>query len=756
MVGLLVNFSGRWERGAGFADLASALGFDPEVLMEAVTGEIASPSGGREEWIRVVRADGEERYLRHLPIPSEEKKGLSYALWDETEAALKQAALHRERDRFEALVDLSSEGFSIFNEEAVVVYDSRTNERIHGYPPEAVVGHNILEFIHPEDAPQALEQFQRLLGEPGGVDSAVVRWRHVKGHWIFLEGTVINLLHEPRVQGLINNFRDIGPRLQIEEALRESRDKAELSERIQRRFLTNLTHELRTPFALIKQPLVDLQEQAPPELAHHQHWGIIERNIERLDGLLSELIDLSHLELAEMPLEVSAMDLAGWLGQWREEVAEGMRQKDLVWRWEVEPVEEVFLDVRKIAKVVLNLFSNAIKFSPVKGEIVVRLRRDPGDSGCGDGWLVLEVEDEGNGVPAKERTRIFERFYQVGGGIGRPAEGMGIGLALVRELVDLHGGDIVCLEGAKGGARLRVSLPMGTAHYQPEDILLIDAPVGGVRKLPDGGGGFSLAKDGAPEREERNGDAEEEKNPLPALPTLLLVEDNYDMRAFLRSHLVKRFRVVEQDSGEAALAYLESGERPGLILLDVMMPGLDGLSVCREVRKIWSKEALPVVLLSAKSGHDDRIEGLAAGANDYLGKPFLVRELLNRLETLVPVKGEGGAERKALEEKFRDLVLAHMGESTFSLAWLAKKMGMSLRSLQRLGQEVWRKAPGEMVNEFRLEKAKEMMANGMQGTIAEVAHAVGLSPNYFARLFRSQTGLTPAEFRARHGQVLGG
>ncbi|MCH8476118.1 MAG: helix-turn-helix domain-containing protein [Opitutales bacterium] len=747
-VGLLRNNAGCWKAGPGFQELADLLMVETEFLAEELGRGISTSKGGERKRISVVGPGAEERFVSFLPLPEGgDLKGVTYAVWEETEAAIQEQTLRRERDRFEALIDLSPEGFTIFDAGGVIVYESPTNQRLHGHYGQSLVGHSLFEFIHPDDLPIVQAQFGQLVAQPWAVDSAVVRWRHAEGHWIHFEGTVINLLEEPRIRGLINNFRDIGPRLQIEEVLREAKDKAELSQRIQRRFLTNLTHELRTPFTLIQQPLADLQEMAPPDLANHPHWGIIERNVARLDGLLSELIDLSYLELAEMPLQVSSINLTLWLKRWGEEVAEEMRKKKLRWRWEVKPVEEVFLDVRKMAKVVLNLFSNAIKFSPVKGLITVRLKQDPGVAGRGEGSLILEIEDEGKGVPPEERERVFERFYQVGGGIGRPVEGMGIGLALVRELVDLHGGEIVCLEGAGGGALLRLILPLGSAHFQPEDILV------GESSLDKGGMelGLRLGKAAFPSVTKKEVIEEENGREEDLRPTLLLVEDNYDMRAFLVSHLVKRFRVIEKDSGEAALAYLDRGETPALLLLDVMMPGLDGFSVCREVRKTWPPDILPVVLLSAKSAHYDRLEGLRSGANDYLGKPFLIKELLNRLETLLPPPKRSSKGDHPFLEKFRQLVLTHLTDPSFTMAWLARRMGMSLRSLQRMSQETCGKSPGEMVNEYRLEAARGMLLEGSPETISEVAYAVGLSPNYFIRLFRSETGLTPAEFRFREG-----
>lgn len=638
--------------------------------------------------------------------------------------------------RARALIELSYEGFTIFDAQATIIFESASNARITGYPPDACVGRSLFEFIHPEDAARLAPRFARLAEQPGELDSDVVRWRHREGHWIYLEGTVVNQLGDPHIRGMINTFHDVTARVEMERALTEAKEAAETAQAKQREFLAMLSHELRTPLALVKQPLDTL---LPAEGADPQ-WEFVKRGLRRMEALVDELVDFTILDAGQAQLRVREVSVARILAEWVEEMSPlaATRAMSIVLK-SGDPELDVFLDLGKFSKVVFNLLGNALKFAPAGSAVVVGYRAVGGEDAGAPRMLEIEVEDAGEPIPEAARERIFERFFQVDSGDTREWEGMGLGLSLAAEMVALHGGEIGLRPARPKGNCFWVSVPLGADHIAPEEIAL-------------GGEAAAMPPPPLPAAAFPSTPAE----PISTAPEndalrtrLLIVEDHPDLRRYLVLHLEPIYELEIAVNGLDALSLIET-KRPDLIVSDVMMPGLDGVSLCRQVRERHSPETLPIILLSAKGSTADRVKGLEAGANDYLGKPFVMSELINRLQLLA---GRGPrAETEACHAgitRLQQVIEECLAEPDFSIEFLARQCGLSIRQLQRLTREELGQSPGGWVKQMRLAKAKTLLRDAKHLTAAEVAAAVGLTPHYFSRLFRGMTGQTPLGFRAR-------
>lgn len=638
--------------------------------------------------------------------------------------------------RAEALIELSYEGFTVFDATARILYESEANRRITGYTREECLGKSLFDFIHPEDAERLIPRFARLAERPGEMDGDIVRWRHREGHWIYLEGTVVNQLGDPHIGGMINTFHDVTSRVEMERVLSEAKEAAETAQAKQREFLAMLSHELRTPLALVKQPLETL---LPAEGADPQ-WEFVKRGLRRMEALVDELVDFTILDAGQAQLRVRQVPVARILAEWVEELrplAES-RAMSIVLK-SGDPGLDVFLDLAKFSKVVFNLLGNALKFAPAGSTVVVGYREVGGEDAGAPRMLEIEVEDAGVAIPEAARERIFERFFQVDSGDTRGWEGMGLGLCLAAEMVALHGGEIGLRPDRLRGNCFWVSVPLGADHIAPEEIALggeeaamppPPLPVEAFSSTP--AELISVAPDnGSPQTR------------------LLIVEDHPDLMRYLALHLESIYELEFAVNGLDALSLIET-RRPDLIVSDVMMPGLDGVSLCRQVREAHSAEALPIILLSAKGSMDDRVKGLEAGANDYLGKPFVMSELINRLQLLA---GRGlRAETELCHAgitRLRQVIEERLAEADFSIEFLARQCGLSIRQLQRLTREELGQSPGGWVNQIRVAKAKTLLREAKHLTVAEIAAAVGLTPHYFSRLFRGMTGQTPLGFRAR-------
>lgn len=637
---------------------------------------------------------------------------------DEREA---DERIRLEGQHFHALIERSSEGISLFDKTSRILYESPFNKRIHGYESHEMEGRTLISFCHPDDAARIALRFKHLAEAPGVVETEIVRFRHKQGHYIYLEGTVLNATDDPRLGAMVNNFREVTGRLEAERELRRAKSAAEEAQRLQQHFLTNLSHEFKTPLTLIRGPLETLAAQLAGHPAARKTLPLVFRNIDRLDGLLTELIDLARLEAGAFALKANRRDVCLFVRRQVEYFEEAAKQNDI--RLEFAAPDEcwAFFDATKLDKVMVNLIGNALKFSSpattIRVNVYVQANAD------GEGQVEVAVSDQGPGMDEVTRARVFERFYQGDAGLARGHEGMGIGMAIAREMVEMHGGALTVESEPGVGSTFTFTLPLGCDHLDPDDIDTSETPEARPHTI-----GGRVALSGANEA-----DGPGEAGPR---PSLLLVEDNLDMRVYLRLHLDLHYAVREAENGRTALAALEEAV-PDIVITDVMMPHVNGLQLCQQMRADERWRGIPVIMLSAKAAVDNRIEGLKAGADDYLGKPFSVAELLERLQARLPRPAPGpAAGDQAWLEKLEASMAENLGEAQFDVAALAAKAGYSSRQLRRRVAAAYRLAPAALLLKRRLERAHELINARRHATVAEVAHAVGMSPTYFSRRYR--------------------
>lgn len=652
--------------------------------------------------------------------------GVAHGPWvlaveDVTEERVEHERARLESEHFHALIERSSEGISLFDKTSKILYESPYNKRIHGYESHEMEGRTLIDFCHPDDAARIAMRFKHLAEAPGVVETEIVRFRHKQGHYIYLEGTVLNATDDPRLGAMVNNFREVTGRLEAERELRRAKSAAEEAQRLQQHFLTNLSHEFKTPMTLIRGPLETLAAELQSTEYGRATLPLVFRNIDRLDGLLTELIDLARLEAGAFALKANRRDLCLFVRRQVEHFEESAKLKGIRMKLDAPDEYWAFFDATKLDKVLGNLISNALKFSPAGTTIRVNVyvRTDA----AGDGQVEVAVSDEGPGMDEATRARVFERFFQGDAGLARGHEGMGIGLAIAREMVEMHGGALTVESEPGVGTTFTFTLPLGCDHLDPDDIDTMETPearphtIGGRAPLP--AEGANGADDGSRKR-----------------PALLLVEDNLDMRAYLRMHLDLHYEVREAENGLVALEQLEKAV-PDIVVSDVMMPHLNGHELCQRIRADERWRKIPVVMLSAKAAVDHRIEGLKAGADDYLGKPFSVAELLARLQARLPrMEPRPEAADQAWLEKLEDLIKTNLALMAFDVEMLAKALGYSSRQLRRRIVAAYQMAPAALLLQRRLERAHALIESRRFATVAEVAHAVGLSPTYFSRRYR--------------------
>ena len=419
----------------------------------------------------------------------------------------------------------------------------------------------------------------------------------------------------------------VGTAISNARAYEEERKRAEALAEIDRAkttFFSNVSHEFRTPLTLMLGPLEETLADTSLSSSVHDHLDVAHRNSVRLLKLVNTLLDFSRIEAGRMEAVYEAVDLQALTTELASMFRSAIERAGLKLIVDDSLGEaEVYVDREMWEKIVFNLLSNAFKFT-FEGQITVGLKMS-------DETVELEVTDTGTGIPEAELPHLFERFHRVKGARGRSYEGSGIGLALVQELVKLHGGSVRVKSEEGRGSTFTVSIPTGSAHLPADRLggartlastgVRSDAYVGEVLKwLPDETNhldGFSSSISATQSDEAR--------------ARILLADDNTDMREYLRRLLATKYDVEAVADGESALAAMD-GAKFDLVLSDVMMPKLDGFGLLKALRVDEKTRTIPVILLSARAGEESRVEGLGAGADDYLIKPFSARELMARVE----------------------------------------------------------------------------------------------------------------------------
>ncbi|NML65453.1 response regulator [Hymenobacter sp. RP-2-7] len=522
-------------------------------------------------------------------------------------------------------------------------------------------------------------------------------------------------------------------------------DRLRALDREKTRFFTNITHEFRTPLTLMLGPAAHIASSTR-EPATRQQAKLVQRNAQRLLHLINQLLDLSRLEAGQQVLHPAPGDVTSFVRGLAGSFESLAQQRGVGYTFEADPPAlHAEFDADKLEKVVVNLLANAFKFTPPAGTVAVQLRGQTPLGSTRPGWVELTVRDTGSGIAPEQLPHVFNRFYQTDGSSTREQEGTGIGLALTKELVELHDGTIALASEVGQGTTAVVWLPLAASN----------APA----PAPAAGPAVPVA---APLVEAKRPPA-----PPSEAPLLLLLEDNADMRAYLRTILATDYQLLEAENGALGVA-LAVEQLPDLVLTDAMMPRLDGYGVCRTLKQDERTSHIPVVLLTAKADLPSKLQGLDTGADAYLTKPFQRAELLAQLRNLVhgrqqlqdayrrgvaspPLPGPPSPEQAFLA-KLRQAVERFLADETLNVEILARELGLSRTQLHRKLKALTDQAPGDFIRLIRLQRAHELLTSGT-ATVAEAAYQVGYSnPANFSTSFSRHFGYAPSS-TPRHGRA---
>ena len=516
------------------------------------------------------------------------------------------------------------------------------------------------------------------------------------------------------------------------------------------RFFANISHEFRTPLTLILGPIKELINYEN-DSRKKEELKIVHRNADRLCGLVNQLLDLSKLEAGKMTLKTCEENMVPFLKGLVRSFASLAERKNITLKINSEQDEiYAYIDVDIVEKIVVNILSNAFKFTEEGKRIEVNIR-------IREGNLDIIISDEGIGIPKERLVNIFDRFYQVDGSHTREHEGTGIGLALTKELVELHKGKITVESEHGKGTTFTIKLPLGMDHLKPDEIC---EEMKEAEKAASALNGI-ITEDKKQEVKSDIGLYTDTEKPL-----LLIVEDNLDVRNYMKGYLDKEYRILEAKDGEAGLR--NSLEHiPDLIVSDVMMPKMDGFELCIKVKTDERTSHIPVILLTAKATGQDKIDGLEIGADDYIMKPFDAKELQARVKNLINQRKKiiehlkkkqlfniSDINATSTDKKFLNKALGviekHISDEDFNVDRFANEIGISRVQLHRKLVAFIGHPPGDFIRIVRLNKAARLILNNF-GNISEIALEVGFSnPSNFAKAFREQFGVSPTNFNKQN------
>jgi signal transduction histidine kinase/DNA-binding response OmpR family regulator len=541
-------------------------------------------------------------------------------------------------------------------------------------------------------------------------------------------------------------------------------EKLKEMDKIKSRFFANISHEFRTPLTLIL-GLVNKQMNHPNNPPDPTDSDTIKRNSLRLLQLINQLLDLSRIESSEMKIAASKNDIMKFTQNltsqfesiaWANKIKILFNGRDINLQRSHQAIE-LFFDSEMLQKILNNLLSNAIKFTPQQGKISIEVKEEKNSDAETAGMVSIKVSNTGEGIPENKLAYVFDRFFQVDSDINRRYEGTGIGLALVKELVQLHHGS-VSVESTLGTTSFTVQLPSSDDYLkESEKVGAFQGDVVHEEKRERMAQDFS------------NSSMADSSKYLASLSEaddrleILIVEDNLDLRSYIRNILQPVYKIVEAVDGIDGLKKAEA-TIPDLIISDVMMPGMDGFEMCKNLKSNQKTNHIPLILITAKAERENKLEGLKTGVDDYLVKPFDEAELLIRIKNLITIrqklqkKYQGESWQKpnvvravSVHQKFieelKKVIEENIGNELFSIEDLGRAMSMSRSQIHRKLKAMTNLSATTFIRNYRLHRAAELLKQDA-GNITEIAYLAGFnSQTYFSSSFQELFGCSPSEYK---------
>ena len=537
------------------------------------------------------------------------------------------------------------------------------------------------------------------------------------------------------------------------------------------KFFMNISHEIRTPLTLIITPLLSLiKEDKEP---HRQGiYEIIRKNSERILHLINQMMDLRKIDKGQMVMRMCQTDMVGFINEEYELFRQQALAKNIDFEYQHDSEElPVWIDRNNFDKVIINILSNAFKFTPTAGHILLSLTHT-------DHHAYISIKDSGIGIPKDKLETIFQRFYQSPSDPNDRNIGTGIGLDLTRSLVELHYGSISARnnEGEKGskfehGSEFIIRIPLGKDHLKTEELIdeeevkeKQNLELAEVKQLEQ-----EVKETENAEKAESAAVTTDMQGKLPASARgnkaeIVIVEDEEDIQDYLKAQLASDFKIRTYPNGKVALNEILKN-KPDLIISDVMMPEMDGTTLCTKLKANINTNDVPIILLTAKSREEDQLEGLQTGADAYILKPFnmeiLRRTIINLLTMRRTLKnkftGKESQEEKveqrkiqtpddALMQRVMEVINENIGDSDLSVDMIAQKVGISRVHLHRKMKELTNQTPHSFIRNIRLQQAAKLLKDGKQ-SITDVMYICGFSNSAsFSTMFKNLYGCSPREY----------
>lgn len=535
-------------------------------------------------------------------------------------------------------------------------------------------------------------------------------------------------------------------RLKVKRQIIEHKHIEEINE-AKLQFFINISHEIRTPMSLIVSPLKQLMT-TDNDSSRQRLYHTIHRNSERIITLINQLMDVRKIDKGQMSLHFKQTNLVALINDLCTTFDDQAKSKNIELEVQLPEKEVVaWIDPINFDKVIINLLSNAFKFTPNDGTVTVALRVLSDKN-----WLEISVSDTGVGINENEMNKIFERFYQIRNSSNNSNIGTGIGLHLTQSLVKLHHGDIKVESNEGCGSRFIITLPLGNNHLRPEEmdhqkdmpiLQTVSTPVETLIESEDDCVVRSKSKH-----------------------RVLIVEDDEEIRKYLAAELSGLYHIAQCSNGKEALGQILK-KSPTLVISDVMMPEMDGLTLCRKIKKNVNINHIPVILLTAKNSEEDNMEGLDIGVDAYITKPFNIDIVKKTIDNIIKNREvlrncfTGSQEQEVkkpiyeiqsindkLLDRIMNVITLNLSSPDLNVEFVAKEVGISRVHLHRKLKEITNQSTRDFIRNIRLKHAAHLLTK-TDYNMSEVADIVGISsPTLFSRLFKDLYGVTPREYAA--------